>query len=148
MLSKQDIQNRLVSMRYNYFLFVTSPHPMVLWITALHNREYGARWLPCYLDLKTTLGQKVARLLGEAGCYRILFFALSEPQNCANVMTATIAPSQCKMLIDWANTSQTIVSTSQPQASKKILKKEFEKLKPRILMKLEAVHTDYPTDIH
>ena len=148
MLSKQDIQNRLVSMRYNYFLFLTSPHPMVLWITALHNKEYGARWLPCYLDLKTTLGQKVTRLLGEAGCYRILFFALSEPEHCANVMTATIAPNQCRMLTDWANTSQTIASTSQPTASKKILKKEFEKLKPRILMKLEAVHTDYPTDIH
>jgi serine/threonine-protein kinase len=147
MLKTQDIQNRQISTRYNQFLFLMSPHPMVLWITALHNREHGASWLPCYLDLKTPLGQKMARLLGETGSYRILFFALSEPEYCANVMTSTIAPIQRQRLTEWANTSQTLVSASQSQLSKKILKQEFEKLKPKILMKLEAIHTDYPTDI-
>lgn len=147
MLKKQDIQNRQVSTRYNQFLFLMSPHPMVLWITALHNREHGASWLPCYLDLKTPLGQRMARLLGETGSYRILFFALSEPEYCVNVMTSTIAPIQRQRLTEWANTSQTLVSAFQQQLSKKILKQEFEKLKPKILMKLEAIHTDYPTDI-
>ncbi|HEY9668113.1 MAG TPA: serine/threonine-protein kinase, partial [Coleofasciculaceae cyanobacterium] len=66
MLDKKDIQNRLISTRYNQFLFLPSPHPIVLWLTALHNREYGARWFPCYLDLKTDLGQKIVRLLGES----------------------------------------------------------------------------------
>jgi serine/threonine-protein kinase len=145
MLKKQDIQNRQASTRYNQFLFIESPHPMVLWITALHNREYGPNWLPCYLDLKTPLGQKIVRLLGEAGCYRILFFSLTEPEQCANVMTSTIDPAQRKLLTKWANTSQTLNSSGQPQFSKKILKQEFEKLKPRILMKLNALHTD--TDI-
>lgn len=147
MLNKKDIQDRLVSTRYNQFLFLPSPHPIVLWITALHNREHGARWLPCYLDLKTDLGQKMVRLLGESGCYRILFFSLSEPEKCTHVVTSTIAPAQCKMLVQWANSSQTLISSAQPQLSKKILKQEFEKLKPKILMKLEAIHTDYPTDI-
>ncbi len=147
MLKKQDIQNRRTSTRYNQFLFIESPHPMLLWITALHNREYGASWLPCYLDLKSDLGQKTVRLLGEAGCYRILFFALSEPEHCGNVMTSTIALAQRKLLTKWANTSQTLGSSGQPQFSKKVLKQEFEKLKPKILMKLEAIHTDYPTDI-
>ncbi len=147
MLKKQEIQNRQVSTRYNQFLFLTAPHPMVLWITALHNREYGAHWLPCYLDLKTDMGQKMARLLGEAGCYRILFFALTEPEQCANVMTSTIKPAQCQLLVQWANKSQTLVSAGQPQLSKRVLKQELEKLKPKLLMKLEAIHTDYPTDI-
>ena len=147
MLKKQDIQNRQVCTRYNQFLFLMSPYPMVLWITALHNREYGANWLPCYLDLKTDLGQKMARLLGKTGSYRILFFSLTEPESCANVMTSTIAPEQRQRLTQWANTSQTLPSGGQPQFSKKVLKQEFEKLKPKILMKLEAIHTDYPTDI-
>lgn len=147
MLQKQDILNRQISTRYNQFLCLMIPHPMVLWITVLHNREYGARWLPCYIDLKTDLGQKLARLLGESGCYRLLFFALSEPQRCMNVMTSTIAPAQRKMLLDWANTGQASGASAQSPLSKKILKQEFEKLKPKILMKLEAVHTDYPTDI-
>jgi serine/threonine-protein kinase len=147
MLKKQDIQNHRVSTRYNQFLFLMSPHPMLLWITALHNREHGARWFPCYLDLKTASGQKMARLLGDAGCYRLLFFALTEPEHCANVLTSTIATVQRKRLKEWANTSQTLMSAAPPQLSKKILKQEFEKLKPKILMKLEAIHTDYPTDI-
>ncbi len=147
MLNKKDIQSRLASTRYNQFLFLPSPHPIVLWITALHNREHGARWLPCYLDLKTDLGQKITRLLGQSGSYRILFFSLSEPEKCSNVMTSTIAPAQCKMLTQWANSSHTAVSSGQPQLSKRILKQEFEKLKPKILMKLEAIHTDSPSDI-
>jgi serine/threonine-protein kinase len=62
-------------------------------------------------------------------------------------MTSTIAPEQRQRLTQWANTSQTLPSGGQPQFSKKVLKQEFEKLKPKILMKLEAIHTDYPTDI-
>ncbi|HBB30969.1 MAG TPA: serine/threonine protein kinase [Cyanobacteria bacterium UBA8803] len=147
MLNKKDIQNHQVSTRYNQFLYLASPHPMVLWITALHNREHGARWLTCYLDLKTPLAQKIVRILGESGCYRLLFFALNEPQRCLNVMTSNIAPTQRKLLVDWANNSQTAISGAQPQFSKKILKQELEKLKPKILIKLEAIHTDYPTDI-
>ncbi|MGQ4645741.1 protein kinase domain-containing protein [Lyngbya aestuarii] len=147
MLAKQDIQNRQVSTRYNQFLCVMSPHPMVLWITALHNREHGARWLPCYLDLKTVLGQKMVRLLGEAGYYRLLFFALSEPEHCNTVMTSTIASVQRQRLREWATTSSALLSAAQPHMSRRILKQEYEKLKPKILMKLEAVNTDYPTDI-
>ncbi|MBD1807064.1 serine/threonine protein kinase [Microcoleus sp. FACHB-SPT15] len=147
MLNKQDIQNRQVSTRYNHFLFLMSPHPMMLWITALHNREHGARWLPCYLDLKTAIGQRMVRRLGETGCYRILFFALTEPEHCANVMTSTIAPIQRRRFIDWANTSQTLITTTQPELSKRILKQEFEKLKPKILMKLETIYTGDTTDI-
>lgn len=147
MLKKPDIQNHQVSTRYNQFLFLEAPHPMVLWITALHNREYGARWLPCYLDLKTALGQKIVRLLGETGYYRLLFFALLEPERCANVMTSTIDPTQRQLLTKWANSSIAFVSAAQPQMSKRILKQEFEKLKPKILMKLEAIHSDYPNDI-
>jgi serine/threonine-protein kinase len=93
------------------------------------------------------MGQKMVRRLGETGSYRILFFALSEPEHCANVMTSTIAPAQRKLLQEWANKSQTVVSSGQPQLSKRILKQELEKLKPKILMKLEAIHTDHPTDI-
>lgn len=147
MLTKQEIQNRQISTRYNQFLFLMSPHPMMLWITALHSREHGPRWLPCYLDLKTPLGQEMVRQLGESGSYRLLFFAVEEPQHCTNVMTSTIAPAQCRMLREWVAASQTLVSATAPQMSKKLLKQEFEKLKLKILMKLEATHTETPSDI-
>ncbi|MGB3206384.1 MAG: serine/threonine-protein kinase [Crinalium sp.] len=147
MFSEAEIKKRLLSTRYNQFLFLVSPHPMILWITTLYTKEHGARWLPCYLDLKTSLGQKTTQLLAETGRYRILLFAIEKPSRCSQVLTATIAPAQCKLLEDWANMSNTTISISDGQISKKLLKQELDKLKPKILMKLSATQTDLSRDL-
>ena len=137
MLDKTDIANRLTSLRYNQFLFLPTPHPMILWITLLYHREHGPRWLPCYLDLKTPQGQAIARTLAQTGKYWILFFALEGTQKCDNVITVSIPSNQCKMLEDWAQQSDTY-RVGKPQVSKRMLKRELDKLKPKILVKLEA----------
>jgi serine/threonine-protein kinase len=139
MLPQQEIQKRLQSTRYNQFLFITSPHPMMLWITVLHNREHGPKWFPYYLDLKTRQGQETTRLLGETGCYRLLLFARESSQRPSACLLLNIAPIQRQRMQQWAMSSQTLVSAAEPQFSKSLLKKEFEKLKPQILMKLEGV---------
>ncbi|MGK7874879.1 MAG: serine/threonine protein kinase [Xenococcaceae cyanobacterium] len=142
MLDYLDILNRMSSIRYNQFLFLSYPHPMVLWITVLYNREHGPRWLRCYLDLKTDIGQRVARILGESESYRILFFALNKPQQCQHVMTAKVGLKQRTNLKKWAELSQVLKVSSQPQDSKTKLKEDFEELKPKILLKLEKAYTD------
>ncbi len=142
MLEQQDINNRLFSTRYNQFLCLMAPHPMLLWISVLYNHNYGPRWLRCYLDLKTANGQKIARLLGKAGHYRILFFALEDYQHCKRVMKFTIDPNQCQRLIDWANASHTVRSAAQPNISRQALQKEFERFKPKIQLKLESIQTN------
>lgn len=147
MLDRQDIKNRQSSTRYNQFLFLPSRHPMVLWITALYNPLYGVRWLPCYLDLKNPVGIQTTAMLGERGNYRILFFSIEDPKHCDNVMKSTIKPAQCQLLKDWTKSSESVPGTSQPQASKKVLMAEFEKLKPKILKKLEAGNTQTAGDI-
>ncbi|AFZ42587.1 serine/threonine protein kinase [Halothece sp. PCC 7418] len=147
MLDKEDIEKRLLSTRYNQFLFIMSPHPMVLWITALHNTECGTRWLPCYLDLKTSSGQRTARSLGELGYYRILFFALESADTCQHVLTSTIAGPQRQKLHDWAQSSQTWESHASPQMSKQLLRREFENIKPKIQFKLESLGTDAPSNV-
>jgi serine/threonine-protein kinase len=146
MLDQQDILSRMTSIRYNQFLMMTSPHPMILWITVLYHREHGPRWLPCYLDLKTSSGQRLATLLGEGSRYWILFFALENPQQCQQSMTATIAPNQCKLLKEWAQNSQTMPG-DKPQITKRLLKQEFEKLKPKIVAKLANVNPAYAKDV-
>ena len=140
MLEEEDIANRLSSIRYNQFVFITNPHPMVLWITVLYHREHGPRWLPCYLDLKTTSGQRFARMLGESGLYWILFFALKKGKRCQHVLSTTIAPTQCQNLQEWADKSQ-LLRGGKPQITKRMLKQEFEKLKPSIENKLKAAYT-------
>ena len=139
MLPQQEIQRRLQNTSYNQFLFIKYPHPMMLWITVIYSRKHGAKWFPCYLDMKTSQGQEITRLLWEAGCYRLLLFAREAPLSPgACLPSLTIAPAQCQRLQEWARTSQTLIPTAEPQRSKSLLKNEFEKIKPQILLKLEG----------
>jgi len=138
MLKKQDIQRRMVCKRYNQFLFSMSPHPMLLWITALYTREAGPKWLRCYLDMKTPLGNQMVKVLGETGRYLVLLFPVEEPKRCVHVINVTIAPSQCQVLQQWSQTSQTLISVGSAKMSKDLLLNQFERIKPQILMKLET----------
>ncbi|MDJ0742810.1 MAG: serine/threonine-protein kinase [Xenococcaceae cyanobacterium MO_167.B27] len=141
MLDYADILNRMSSIRYNQFLFLNHPHPMLLWITLLYNPEFGPRWLPCYLDLKSEKGQKISRALSVSGSYRILFFALNKPEQCQNVAISNIEPQNSRMLRQWADSSKLIPSSRNPQLAKELLRKELEKLKPKILIKMESFTT-------
>ncbi len=147
MLPLVEIQKRLISSRYNQFLFITVPHPMLLWITLLYNRKYGPKWLPYYLDLKTNIGQEITRLLTQTGYYRLLFFARETPNRCSHILLSTIASAQRQRLQQWVTMSQTLVSSAEPQLSKSLLKSEYEKIKPQILTKLQAIDTDSPFDL-
>ncbi|PSB05006.1 serine/threonine protein kinase [Merismopedia glauca] len=137
MLSEKEAEKRQQDKRYNHFLFLMSPHPMLLWITALYHYQRGPRWLPCYLDLKSPTNQKLLQAIAETGSYRLLFFSLEKPEICAHVMTINISPAQCPLLKEWVNAGKTLVSVAHPKMSKNLLKQEFEKLKSQILAKLQ-----------
>jgi eukaryotic-like serine/threonine-protein kinase len=141
MLPKTEIEKRMVCTRYNQFLFMEAPHPMLLWLTVLYNREHGPRWLPCYLDLRTPQGSQMAKLLGNTGKYNLLFFPQEAPGRCINVQTSTIAAAQCKLLKEWANIANgSNASQPVPGVSKEHLKAALEEMKPKILMKLESIY--------
>jgi eukaryotic-like serine/threonine-protein kinase len=146
MLSQQEIQDRSDRNRsYNQFLYIQSPHPMALWITALYNRKKGARLLPQYVDLKKAQGQEILRLLGTQGHYRVLLFALEAPQHPVTTLVTTINAYMCPQLKEWAATSHLVASAEQPLMSKELLKTEYDKLKVEIIQKLEASSRDFPT---
>lgn len=147
MLDLVDLLHRKSSTRYNKFLFLKSPHPMVLWLTVLYNRQKGPRWLPCYIDLKTVNGREIIEILAEKGCYQIMLFAINNPQKCHKVLNSTIAPDQCQAFREWAYYSKVTRNPDLAKISKQLLKQEYEKLKHKITLKLEAVHTGYPSDI-
>ena len=52
MLEQEEILKYASSTRYNQFIFMTTPHPVLLWISVLYNQHLEPRWLYCYLDLK------------------------------------------------------------------------------------------------
>ncbi|MTJ47601.1 serine/threonine-protein kinase [Dolichospermum sp. UHCC 0259] len=147
MLPQEEIQKRLVCTRYNQFLFISSPHPVMLWITVIYSRQHGAKWLPYYLDLKTSPGQEITRLLYNTGQYRLLFFAKETPHPCTHILQSNIAAAQRKRLQEWLVSSQGSTLSTNAQISKNLLKKEYEKIKPQILAKLETIDTNSSFDI-
>jgi serine/threonine protein kinase len=138
MLPQREIINRLICNIYNQFLFIATPHPMLLWITAIYNRQHGAKFLPYYLDLKTSLGQEMSCLLAQHSSYRLLLFAKEVPEHCSHLLVSNIDPAQPQRLQQWVAMSRTFGSSADPQLSKQLLKSEYEKIKPQILAKLEA----------
>ena len=138
MLDQDEIYQRISSTRYNQFLYLGNPYPMLLWITLLYNSDHGAKWLPCYLDLKSNKGQQIARALAEKGKYRILFYSLDEPQQCQHIASSVINGRNRKMLQQWANLSQVTRSVGDAQMAKQVLKQELDKLKNKILAKVKA----------
>jgi serine/threonine-protein kinase len=137
MLSRAEIKQRLLSTRYNHFLCLMAPHPMLLWVTAVYDAQLGARWLPCYLDLKLERSQSILKLLSVKGYYLVLFFALEDTESPMNVRTITIPPQQRQLFLEWNSMAQKAISTGRPSMSKTVLKTELERLKPAILNKLQ-----------
>jgi serine/threonine-protein kinase len=143
MMPHEEISRRLVSTRYNTFICTMSPHPMMLWLTVLYSSTFGARWLPCYVDLKTALGQQISGLLKDTGSYKLLLFALESPGGCSHVLNCSIAGPQQNMLQEWALTAQSRPSIGAASTSRDILRHEFKtKLKAKVLQKLESIYVD------
>ncbi|NEQ30648.1 MAG: serine/threonine protein kinase, partial [Leptolyngbya sp. SIO4C5] len=125
MMLQTSFQSGDIRILYNNCICTMSPHPMVLWLTVLHVKGQGLRWLPCYLDLKHAGSQELAWLLGQTGRYKLLFFNLNEPRNCAQVLTASIALSQCQLLKEWVTMGRVQTSIGNPQQSKELLRNEL-----------------------
>ncbi|MGF1496430.1 MAG: serine/threonine-protein kinase [Elainellaceae cyanobacterium] len=149
MLPQQDIKTQMTAIAHNKFMFSPSPHPVLLWVTIFYTHSQGPRWLPCYLDLKSPMGQKLIRVLSESKHYQVLFFALERPEHCAEVLTLSITEpavlarpelidEQSKLLNEFAFMGYS-APASEPKYSKGLLKAELERIKPTILQKLEAI---------
>jgi eukaryotic-like serine/threonine-protein kinase len=136
MLAKEDIQKYISSSCSNQFLFVPAPHPMILWLTVLYSQQHGFKWLPCYLDMKTPAGLKLAWGLRQYEYYPIIFFSLEKPNNCILVRSSKVHTYQRELFKTWIEYSQAAISTGDANVSKNMLRIEYEKVKPIIAEKI------------
>lgn len=143
MLEYEDIKKRSNNIRYNQFLFQSYPHPMILWLTVLYSAEDGARWLPCYLDLKTKIGQQMVNILSESKKYFLLFYTLKNPEKGQDLLSFTVMLKQRTNLKQWASVSNmlNIKNSNEAVMSRKKLKDDLELLKPKILLEIEKSNT-------
>jgi serine/threonine protein kinase len=138
MLPKQEIQKRVLCQRYNQFIFITSPHPMLLWVTLLYDQELGPKWLPCYLDMQNPQNRKLIYSLAEYGRYPLVCFTLEAPYSCINILSSHIANTQRQRLKLWVEQSKSLPKSDQALLSKNLLKQQYKQMQSRILQHLAA----------
>ncbi|WP_026099935.1 serine/threonine protein kinase [Fortiea contorta] len=138
MLSKKEIKSRAISICYNQFIFITSPHPMLLWLTILYDHKLGPKWLPCYLDMQNSQNQRMVCLLAENERYPLIFFTIEAPHSSANVLSCYIDQSQRQMLKRWVEQSKNLPLSTKSQLSKNLLKQEYKQLQFRIQQQLAS----------
>ncbi|WP_398344627.1 MULTISPECIES: serine/threonine protein kinase [Nostocales] len=137
MLPKKEISKFLDKTNGTDFISKMNIYPMILWTTVLYNANLPlTRWLSYYLDMKDSKGQKIVQILAETGYYHLLFFAFEEPTNCAHVKTLILTPSQRQQLANWLELSENSSEVINSNQAKVILKAEYEKIKPEILLNL------------
>ncbi|KYC37061.1 serine/threonine protein kinase [Scytonema hofmannii PCC 7110] len=136
MMPKHQINSYAFSTRYNQFIFVRSPHPMLLWVTLLHNKELGPKWLPCYLDMQKVQNYKIVNSLADRERYPLIFFTLEAPYSCASVISCHIETLQRQLLKNWTEQSQCLPPSSAAALSKELLKQQYKLMQPQILHRL------------
>jgi eukaryotic-like serine/threonine-protein kinase len=138
MLSRSDIEKYKNNKPHSQFLFVGSPHPMLLWLTTLYQDEQQHRMLPCYLDLKKPIGEKILQILTQTGTYRLILFALEGDERCVCTIEGKVPTRKMQLLKEWSVESQNSPAThGQIKESKRSLKEELETLKPRLVASLQ-----------
>jgi len=94
--------------------------------------------LPCYLDLKQPLGEKILQILTQTGSYRLVLFALEGDEHCVWTIDGKIPSRKVQLLKEWLSESQNSSATpGQIKESKRSLKEELESLKPKLLASLQ-----------
>ncbi|AUT02654.1 serine/threonine protein kinase [Nostoc sp. CENA543] len=139
MLPKQEIDQFINRSHSTEFIHKVTLYPMILWVAVLYDAQLSLiRWLSSFIDLRDNRGQKIIQLLADTGYYHLLFFALEDPHNCAQVMTLTLTAKQRQQLVDWLNLTQKSPATvsTTPEEAKANLKGEFEKIKLEIMQNL------------
>jgi serine/threonine-protein kinase len=140
MLEKQDVQrlDPQSTFCFNHFLFQLKPHPMILWVNLLYQRNQEPKWLRCYLDLKTKKGCQISRNLAAQGIYYILLFELGKPEKYKQLFTMKIPPEKISEIEKFVEKTASITSVSNTQESKQLLNQKFEKVKVKILRLFDA----------
>ncbi|HEY9802849.1 MAG TPA: serine/threonine-protein kinase [Leptolyngbyaceae cyanobacterium] len=140
MLPKKEIQLRANCQIHNRFLFVTSPHPMLLWVTLLYNQKLEPKWLPCYLDMQNTLNRQLVISLVNNASYPLICFTLEPPHSCIQILSSDIEPSQRQKLQIWVEQSQKLPPASQAHVSKNLLKQQYKQIQSQMLQQLSSTH--------
>jgi serine/threonine protein kinase len=132
MLAAQEIYQRAGCQLQNEFIWLKSPHPMLLWVTIMYSPTLGYKWLPCYLDLQKPQNQQLVSALATHERYPVIGFTLESPHTCASLLSSYIPHSQRQMLKTWLAESKNLPPANQARVSKELLKQQYKQMQARL----------------
>lgn len=136
MLPHREIRNLQISSFYNHIfkhqLFCQSPHPMILWITALINEHQGNRWFPAFLDMKSPQGNAMVQALIQHRSYQMLFFDLEPPHFFTHCIETQLTLEQYIAFQQWLLTSRALPNPGNPASSQMLLRQAYQKLRQQV----------------
>ncbi len=136
MRSHQAIQTlqiyKLYNQTYQNFLYCASPHPTLMWLTAIHNHRQRTQWFNCFLDLKAPLGKRLVYRLIAQQQYAVLLFDLEAPHGYTHSFQLELKAAQRSQLQQWLVLSQGQRGTGALRESQRILQAEFERIRPAV----------------
>ncbi|MEM7554006.1 MAG: serine/threonine-protein kinase [Cyanobacteria bacterium P01_A01_bin.84] len=138
MMSQQNIHHYQNAQCYKQFVYITSPHPMLLWLTILYTDDFAPKWLPCYLDMQVQYNHKLIKSLAKNNYYSLVLFTLEAPHSCSRIINATISTNQSLLLNAWVEKSKNLPPSNCAHTAKKLLKDKYQKMQPLILQHLES----------
>lgn len=132
MLSQKEIHKRAVSQLRNQFIWLKSPHPMLLWVTIISTPGLALKWLPCYLDMQNPQNHQLVYSLVEHERYPVICFTLEAPHKCAKVLSSYIELPKRQMLKTWVEQSKSLPPSSQAHLSKNLLKQQYKQMQSQM----------------
>ncbi|WP_427160912.1 serine/threonine protein kinase [Aliinostoc sp. HNIBRCY26] len=139
MLPTPEIQKRLHPQIHNRFIFLSSPHPMLLWVTLLYTPEIEPKWLPCYLDMQSSHNRQMVTSLVNNKNYPLIIFTLEPPHSCIHILNSEIDPNQQQKLKLSVEQSQKLPPMNQAHLSKNLLKQQYKQLQSQILKEIASM---------
>ncbi|MEA5513094.1 serine/threonine-protein kinase [Nodularia sp. UHCC 0506] len=136
MLEQKEIHKRAVCQVHNQFIWIISPHPMLLWVTVLYTPELGFKWLPCYLNMQNTQNHQLVSALADHERYPVVCFTLEAPHKCANVLSSYIDFNRRQMLKVWVEQSKNLPPSSKAHLSKNLLKEQYKQMQSQMLQQI------------
>ena len=136
MLPEEEIHKRAVCQIRNQFIWITDPHPMLLWVTLLYTPALGLKWLPCYLNMQNPQNHQLVYALAEHERYPVVCFTLEAPHDCANVLSSYIDFNRRQMLKTWVEQSKSLPPSAKAHLSKNLLKEQYKQMQAQILQQM------------
>ncbi len=135
-LPQAQIRRLQIHQLYNtiepVFLHIPYSYPLLLWQTVAYVPGFKFLWVPYYLDLKKAEDLELIRLLCQKERYQLMLFDRESPHWCSYRIPIKITYEKRLELQQWAIAAQSQVTVGSPQASKKLLETEFQRLKPML----------------